>query len=272
MCEEGSSKSGEEDNENLLLSDSDDNEATVIHLESNDDDDDDDDVLKEIDSVLEDGGEETMVKIQERENGDALELPREVEAKAQSHPCNVSSSLDISFDPKVQSTPNRPLPSGKVLQPMPSIVEASKEVDYSILYDDEDDEQGFQTVALDEAMKLDFSLLYSDDEDSNEVTVVEKTEVTKSSSPVTVNDTKPKATLENDTSTKQNSVKRKKPVAKPADETNDFLKMSIWAVREKYVFILALAKIYSFFIYVFLFKVLSQSCQIMAKVNARPLR
>ena len=215
MGEEGSVKSKDEEEDLLKSSDEDENNVTTVK----------DTFLEDFNSFIDEGDKlsETVVNIEATK---VASKKADVSYKA----CNSSF---INFQPTVQSTPNRPSTSGvSRLQPMPSIIE--EEEDYSILYEGavEDDDQ-FQTLHLDQLNEnLDFSLLYSDNEsneESDEVTVVEVSDEAKSSS-----GTKTNATTETKNQATHPPKVTKKTSKKPREDTNDFLKMSIWKVREKY--------------------------------------
>ena len=240
-------KSPEDDDEDLLrLSDGDENSTTV------DIDPDNLDILKEIDSYInaeQDEGDETVllaVVDKEKEKCDDDLLAR-VDEKEKVE--GIDTNTSINFEPTTISTPHRPSTSKFSFQPLAPIMEEENEEDYSILYEGlegEEEDQEYQTLHLDQLNEnLDFSLLYSDEEvgdESNDATIKEEALVT------IAGDSRDSQAIGSDGKKSEpgnEPVKKKQPVRKDfpsskkkstqtKEDTNIFLKKSIWKVREEY--------------------------------------
>jgi len=241
-------KSPEEDDEDLLrLTDDDDNGTTA------DIDTDNLDILKEIDSYCEssdghDEGDETVllaaVEKEEGKSDDETALLTEDSGK-EKEKC-IDTNTSINFKPPASSTPHRPSTSNFVssLTPLAPIVEEEEE-DYSILYEGlegEEEDQEYQTLHLDQLNEnLDFSLLYSDEEgedESNDATIKEENNVEHSdlleSDGKKSELTAKKAVKKNEPIKNEIASSKKKPGGQNKEDSNIFLRKSIWKVREEY--------------------------------------
>ena len=237
-------KSPEEDDEDLLrLTDDDDNGTTA------DIDTDNLDILKEIDSYCEssdghDEGDETVllaaVEKEEGKSDDETALLAEDSGK-EKEKC-IDTNTSINFKPPASSTPHRPSTSNFVssLTPLAPILEEEEE-DYSILYEGlegEEEDQEYQTLHLDQLNEnLDFSLLYSDEEgedESNDATIKEENNVDTAveHSDLLESDAK-KAVKKNEPIKNEIASSKKKP-GQIKEDSNIFLRKSIWKVREEY--------------------------------------